>query len=284
VATRCVHRAGHARRGRRAAAPASAVDERRPGTQRSLKPWIPTAKSAWPILVAPKEGDWVLSLHVTDGTSHRARSSFRPDSSGIQRFEHRRLRDAYDVRLPQALARPGTLRAQGRAEPGSGRNATGTSVAESTRMTSAFPRWLLLVPGLYTALACSDGDERRIVRTTHESEGGLCLRSSSDEALAVTVVFPTCLSSCTRELSTSCEVTRSGDQLVISSKAETETTGDDACTANCGSLVARCTAPAAVPPGPYAVSYGEDSADISLVQSPIELFAEDLPFRPCSMN
>jgi hypothetical protein len=153
-------------------------------------------------------------------------------------------------------------------------------------MASLRARWLLLVPICCSVLACSDSDNgRKIVRTTHESEGGLCLRSSNGQALDVLVVFPTCLSSsCDRELSTSCQVTRAGDQLVVTSHAETETTGADACTADCGSLVARCTSTVAVPPGPYTLIYGSEPADISLAQSPVELFADEVPFRPCSIN
>ena len=153
-------------------------------------------------------------------------------------------------------------------------------------MTSPRTRWLpLLVTVCCSVLACSENDDKRIVRTTRENEGGLCLRSSSDEMLAVTVVFPTCLSSsCDRVLSASCQVTQSGNQLVVVSNAETETTGAEVCTADCGSLVARCTSTAAVPPGQYTVTYGAESADIALTQSPVELFAQEVPFRPCSLN
>jgi hypothetical protein len=152
-------------------------------------------------------------------------------------------------------------------------------------MTSLRDSWLLLVPVFCLALACSDTDDRQPARRTHESEGGLCLRSSNDERLAVTVVFPMCLSSsCDRVLATSCEVTLSGNELTITSHAVTQSTGAEACTADCGSLVARCTSTAPIPPGQYRVTYGAESAEISLAQSPVELFAEEVPFRPCSLN
>jgi hypothetical protein len=146
--------------------------------------------------------------------------------------------------------------------------------------------WLLYVPVFCSTLACSEGDDgTRRHRTTLENEGGLCLRSSNDETLAVTLVFPACLSSsCDRVISTSCQVTPSGTELVISGKAETVTTGADACTADCGSLVARYTSAEAIPPGSYTVKLGTDSADITLAQSPVELFPEAVPFRPCSLN
>ena len=103
--------------------------------------------------------------------------------------------------------------------------------------------------------------------------------------LAVTVVFPPCLSSsCNRVLGASCEVTPSGNQLVITGKAETESTGAGACTADCGALVAHCTSPATIPPGPYTVKFGAESAEVTLAQNPVELFADGVPFRPCSVN
>jgi hypothetical protein len=164
--------------------------------------------------------------------------------------------------------------------------AAGTSVAEVTGMIPLRANWLLHLSVLCSALACSEGDDgTRKHRTTLENEGGLCLRSSTDETLAVTLVFPACLSSsCDRVISTSCQVTASGTELVISGKAQTETTGAEACTADCGSLVARCTSAGAIPPGPYTVKLGTESANVALAQTPVELFHEAVPFRPCSLN
>jgi hypothetical protein len=142
--------------------------------------------------------------------------------------------------------------------------------------------WLL--GSVVAILACSDSDPKERERSVYEDEGAVCVRSVADGKLTVTVVFPTCLSSsCDRALGTSCTVALSGSELVVTSRGETESTGARECTADCGSLVARCDV-TGVPPGSYTLVHGTSSEPITVPATGGENFGDSAPFDACRVN
>jgi hypothetical protein len=84
----------------------------------------------------------------------------------------------------------------------------------------------------------------------------------ADQPLTVTVQLDGCLSSsCDIARSATCSVTRSGDVLQVKSTLAWTSTGDNACTEDCGFLVATCTSDP-LSAGTYTVEHGDRSATI----------------------
>lgn len=112
-----------------------------------------------------------------------------------------------------------------------------------------------------------------------DSSGSLCFTSKADGSVTVIVSFDTCLSSsCSRVLGATCKASESAGVITVSSRAAVEHGGRE-CTADCGSLTARCEAPP-LAPGTYTVKYGAAQSELTLPASQAELFA-DAPFVTC---
>jgi hypothetical protein len=101
-------------------------------------------------------------------------------------------------------------------------------------------------------------------KKSYDNTGTVCLTLVSD-SLQIEVRFPTCLSSsCDRALPTSCEATLSDGVIALTSHGASESTGETACTDDCGSLTATCTLPTPLEPGDYILNHGNDSAQVTV--------------------
>ncbi|MEY4546441.1 MAG: hypothetical protein RL685_2636 [Pseudomonadota bacterium] len=116
-------------------------------------------------------------------------------------------------------------------------------------------RQLLLIAVACASIACG-------VVSSYENEGELCYRSTASGQLEVRVRFPTCLSSCSREVETSCTIAVDGSRITISSQGSVERQGGS-CTDECGPLVAECVGEP-LPAGPYELRHGGSSREIVL--------------------
>lgn len=118
-----------------------------------------------------------------------------------------------------------------------------------------------------------------------QNEGEVCLYEVGTE-LVIRVTRHGCLSgSCDVDRSAECTVTVSGSEVTLESRFSfTSRVGD--CTFDCGTVVARCTAP--LPPdGPLTVHFGEQSGEVVRDDAGVGLFGqprEGPPGRtPCSL-
>jgi hypothetical protein len=101
-------------------------------------------------------------------------------------------------------------------------------------------------------------------KQTYDNTGTVCLTLSSG-TLKIEVQFPTCLSSsCDRALPTSCEATLNDGVITLTSHGASESTGESACTDDCGSLTAACVLPTPLEPGDYILNHGNDSAPVTV--------------------
>lgn len=101
-------------------------------------------------------------------------------------------------------------------------------------------------------------------KRTYDNTGTVCFTLSSG-TLKIQVQFPACLSSsCDRALPTSCEATFSDGVITLTSHGASESTGESACTDDCGSLTATCSLPTPLEPGDYILNHGNDSAPVTV--------------------
>lgn len=95
-----------------------------------------------------------------------------------------------------------------------------------------------------------------------EDEGELFFRSTPAGELEVSVLFPTCLSSCSREVEAWCSISVQGSQITVQSRASVEREGGS-CTDECGQLVASCVSEP-IAAGVFQLRHGEVSAEVTL--------------------
>jgi hypothetical protein len=136
---------------------------------------------------------------------------------------------------------------------------------------SVFFSWVLL--GAVTA--CDGGEEN----TTFTNAGSVCFTSTSTGSVQVNVSFPGCLSSsCDKPKTALCRITLKDGVIKVSSYGEVEHEGG-ACTDDCGSFTTQC-ASEPIPPGTYAVTYGEQTSDITLPTTGEQRFGDSV-FPAC---
>lgn len=123
--------------------------------------------------------------------------------------------------------------------------------------------------------ACDGGE----ADTVFTNAGALCFRSTSTGSVEVTVSFPGCLSSsCDKPKTALCRVTLQDGVLKVASYGEVEHEGG-ACTDDCGSFTTHCTSEP-IPPGTYAVTYGELTTELTLPTTGEQRFTDSV-FPPC---
>lgn len=149
-------------------------------------------------------------------------------------------------------------------------------------MTYLRPVLLLCAAGLLSSLALACEERQQIVET---NEGEVCLYKVGSE-LVVRVTRRGCLSaSCDTDRVGECTVVVDGSGVTVeSSFSFTSKQGE--CTADCGTVVGRCTAP--LPPdGPVTVHFGEQSGEVVRDADGMGVFGEPreiFPGRaPCAM-
>jgi hypothetical protein len=109
------------------------------------------------------------------------------------------------------------------------------------------------------ALACSAPP----VTTVFNNEGGVCLVSEPSGALRAKIVFSECIGGCETPTVAVCAVKDTGTGILrISSRGEVTTEGG-ACTLECSTFTTTCTS-APIAPGPYTVTYGDRSSQVTL--------------------
>jgi hypothetical protein len=119
---------------------------------------------------------------------------------------------------------------------------------------------LLLGVLLGVVTACVGGTDD----TIFDNAGSVCFRSTSTGNVEVTVSFPGCLSSsCDIPKNAQCRITEKDGVIKVASHGEVEHTGG-ACTDDCGSFTTRCTSAEPIAPGTYVVTYGEQTAELTL--------------------
>jgi hypothetical protein len=120
------------------------------------------------------------------------------------------------------------------------------------------PRRCALLLGCLALAGC----ERDWERASAENEGSLCF-STPDGALEVSI-FADCLSgSCSRDRQGTCEMTRDGDTITITSAFSWEEKDHGSCTLDCVSPHATCRLE--LPPdGTYTVVHGEETSQITV--------------------
>jgi hypothetical protein len=129
---------------------------------------------------------------------------------------------------------------------------------------------------LGAATACFGGQEED---TVFNNVGSVCFTSTSTGTVNVQVVFPGCLSSsCDRPKNALCAITEKDGVIRVSSHGEVEHEGGS-CTADCGSFTTRCTSEP-IAPGTYTVTYGEQTAELTLPTTPQQRFG-DSAFPAC---
>jgi hypothetical protein len=123
---------------------------------------------------------------------------------------------------------------------------------------------------LLAIVGCS-GTERSVLTDV----GSVCLSSTASGGLSVRVEFPGCLSSsCDREISARCDVSRSGSELRIESESVVESkTGTRDCTDDCRIVVTTCVLEP-VEAGEYRVVHGRDEGSVRLPAVGVLLFAD----------
>jgi hypothetical protein len=119
--------------------------------------------------------------------------------------------------------------------------------------------WSLVGVGLF---ACADDQGPR---HSFANTGELCVALKSDGKLAISVVFPTCLSSsCDQVVDEGCDISLTADTLSVTSHAAFQGDGSTECTNDCKQLVADCESAETIPPGNYTLKYGEKEQSIVL--------------------
>jgi len=120
--------------------------------------------------------------------------------------------------------------------------------------------------GLLLLFACDDSTRRESL-----NEGAVCIEGSADDALAIRVAFPICLSSsCSEVIEQGCAIERAGGEIRIDSRLVAETHGGS-CSDDCLMVSVLCSL-ADVPAGEYTVVHGEQSVTLRLPAAPGKLF------------
>jgi hypothetical protein len=124
--------------------------------------------------------------------------------------------------------------------------------------------------------ACDGGTED----TVFENAGSVCFTSTPTGSVEVIVSFPGCLSSsCDTPKNAQCRITEKDGVIKVASHGEVEHSGG-ACTDDCGSFTTQCTS-APIAPGTYVVTYGEQTAELTLPTLTSEARFGDSVFPPC---
>ncbi len=131
--------------------------------------------------------------------------------------------------------------------------------------------WVLL--GVVTA--CNGGGDH----TIYDNAGSVCFTSTSTGSVEVNVSFPGCLSSsCDTPKNAQCRITEKDGVIKVASHGEVERSGG-ACTDDCGSFTTQCTSEP-IAPGTYVVTYGEQTAELTLPAAKQQRFGDSV-FPAC---
>lgn len=106
----------------------------------------------------------------------------------------------------------------------------------------------------------------------HLDIGRSCVQGGDETDAIVRVNAGVCLSSsCSRQIEASCVAEVDGDQVVVTSSFAWEEASARrlACTADCGFMIAECSA-GALPAGTYTVSHAEESYEVTLPAEPCD--------------
>jgi hypothetical protein len=129
---------------------------------------------------------------------------------------------------------------------------------------------------IFALCGCVGGDDT----TTFENAGSVCLRSTATGSVKVVVTFPTCLSSsCDRVTMSACQIVEKDGTIRVGSRAQVQHEGG-ACTDDCGSLTALCES-APIAGGTYTVTYGSNTATITLPTSGQMVFSDGSGLASC---
>ncbi|HEY3500338.1 MAG TPA: hypothetical protein VGK73_36855 [Polyangiaceae bacterium] len=116
---------------------------------------------------------------------------------------------------------------------------------------------------------------------THTNTGELCFKSTETGSVEMVVTFPDCLSSsCDEEIQANCHVVEKNGTIVVEGFAEVESQKGGSCTADCGSLTAKCES-APIAPGTYPVAYGANMGSLTLPTEGQVLFEGQSGFAIC---
>ena len=115
--------------------------------------------------------------------------------------------------------------------------------------------------------------------TTFDNAGSVCFTSTSTGAVKVNVSFPGCLSSsCDTPQNAQCRITEANGVIKVASHGEVVRSGDE-CTDDCGSFTTECTSEP-IAPGTYTVTYGEQTAELTLPATREQRFGDSV-FPAC---
>jgi hypothetical protein len=118
---------------------------------------------------------------------------------------------------------------------------------------------------MFALTGCDSAEEK-----TFQDEGALCMQAPEGTSLAVTVQFPTCLSSsCDTVRSASCKIAVDGQKLIVTSSGTVESEGGS-CTDDCGLMQASCQV-GGLAPGKYTITHGSESQEITLPFNAMQL-------------
>jgi hypothetical protein len=141
---------------------------------------------------------------------------------------------------------------------------------------------LLFTCSFSLGLSCTEATEHVV----QENEGQVCFYKVNGE-LVTRVTYRGCLSgSCTSDRVGECSVSVDGSEVTVQSRFSFTSRLEGECTADCGTIFARCTAP--LPPdGTLTVHFGEASGEVIRDADGMGLFGEPLPGppgrTPCAM-
>jgi hypothetical protein len=123
--------------------------------------------------------------------------------------------------------------------------------------------------------ACDGGEDK----TTFDNAGSVCFTSTATGSVKVNVSFPGCLSSsCDRTQNAQCRITEKDGVIKVASHGEV-VRKDDECTDDCGSFTVQC-ASEPIAAGTYVVTYGEQTAELTLPATGEQRFGDSV-FPAC---
>jgi hypothetical protein len=143
-------------------------------------------------------------------------------------------------------------------------------------MLAATVPFALLIAGAASLAGCTPDRANSVF----SSSGGLCFESTPTGSVKARVTFPVCLSSsCDEPVVAVCGVKMDDRTIRVSSRGELFH-GDFECTSDCGAFTTDCES-APIAPGVYAVTYGSESATVSLPVTQQILFSSGTGLDSC---